>query len=239
MITKILIMAALAVNASLLFANPITAQSWLVADKEGKIIAAENIKEVRSIASITKIVSAMVILDAQQELDQFIKPYTRRELIQLSMVRSDNTAADTLCKHYPGGYTNCVYAMNVKAQALGLTHTRFVDATGLGQGNVSTAEELIKLVQAAAEYPELVQSSKMTEVKIQLKKRWLIFRNTNPIIGRRHEFVISKTGWIRASGGCIVMMLDTDVGRRIVIVLGSKNTHTRIPEAEFIAQIPN
>lgn len=239
MITKILIMAALAVNASLLLANPITAQSWLVADKEGGIIAAENIKEVRSIASITKIVSAMVVLDAQQELDQFIKPYTRRELIQLSMVRSDNTAADTLCKHYPGGYTNCVYAMNVKAQALGLTNTRFVDATGLGQGNVSTAEELIKLVQAAAEYPELVQASKMTEVKIQLKKRWLIFRNTNPIIGRRHEFVISKTGWIRASGGCIVMMLDTDVGRRIVIVLGSKNTHTRIPEAEFIAQIPN
>lgn len=239
MIHRLLLFAALTALSPFVLANKITAHSWLVADQEGRIIAAENIKEVRSIASITKIVSAMVVLDAQQELDQFIKPYTRRELIQLSMVRSDNTAADTLCKHYPGGYANCVYAMNVKAQALGLINTRFVDATGLGQGNVSTAEELIKLVQAAAEYPELVQASKMTEVKIQLKKRWLIFRNTNPIIGRRHEFVISKTGWIRASGGCIVMMLDTDVGRRIVIVLGSKNTHTRIPEAEFIAQIPN
>ncbi|NBP58420.1 hypothetical protein EBU71_18180, partial [bacterium] len=68
---------------------------------------------------------------------------------------------------------------------------------------------------------------------------WLVFNNTNPIIGKRHDFIISKTGWIRASGGCIVMMLDTDIGRRIVVVLGSKNTHTRIPEAEFIALIKN
>jgi len=239
MIYRYLLFAVLTAFSTFSLAEKITAQSWLVADEHGDIIAAENIKEVRSIASITKIVSAMVVLDAQQELDQFIKPYTRKELIQLSMVRSDNAAADTLCRHYPGGYANCVYAMNVKAQALGLNNTRFVDATGLAQGNVSTAEELIKIVQAAADYPELVQASKMAEVKIQLKKRWLIFRNTNPIIGRKHEFVISKTGWIRASGGCIVMILDTDVGRRIVIVLGSKNTHTRIPEAEFIAQIRN
>ena len=69
-----------------------------------------------------------------------------------------------------------------------------------------------------------------------MKKRWFFFNNTNPIIGKRHEFIVSKTGYIRASGGCIVMMLDTEIGRRIVVVLGSKNTHTRIPEAEFIAK---
>ena len=63
-----------------------------------------------------------------------------------------------------------------------------------------------------------------------------MFRNTNPIIGQQHNFIVSKTGYIRASGGCIVMMLDTDIGRRIVVVLGSKNTHTRIPEAKFIAE---
>jgi D-alanyl-D-alanine carboxypeptidase len=62
-----------------------------------------------------------------------------------------------------------------------------------------------------------------------------VFNNTNPIIGKRHNFIVSKTGYINASGGCIVMMLDTDIGRRIVVVLGSKNTRTRIPEAEFIA----
>lgn len=234
----LLIVAVLATNQSVL-SQTITAQSWLVADAEGNIIAAENVKEIRSIASITKIMSSMVVLDANQDLDEFIKPYTRRELIQLSMVRSDNLAADTLCKYYPGGYANCITAMNIKAAQLGLKNTYFADATGLNSENKSTAEELIKIVQEASKYTELVHASRMTAVKIQLRKKWLVFNNTNPIIGKRHDFVISKTGWIRASGGCIVMMLDTDIGRRIVIVLGSKNTHTRIPEAEFIAQIKN
>lgn len=239
MIIRFVILAVLAVLSSSALANKITAQSWLVADQEGKIIASENIKEIRSIASITKIISSMVVLDANQDLDEFIKPYTRRELIQLSMVRSDNRAAEMLCRNYPGGYNECIIAMNAKAQSLGLKNTKFVDATGLGVENKSTAEELIKIVIEAGKYSELVHASRMNSVKIELKKKWLIFNNTNPMIGKRHDFIISKTGWIRASGGCIVMMLDTDVGRRIVIVLGSKNTHTRIPEAEFIAQIRN
>jgi D-alanyl-D-alanine endopeptidase (penicillin-binding protein 7) len=100
--------------------------------------------------------------------------------------------------------------------------------------NVSTAEELVDIVQEASKYPLIVQSSKLSEVKIKKRKKWLVFRNTNPIIGKRYDFVVSKTGYITASGGCIVMMLDTDVGTRTVVVLGSKNTHTRIPEAEFV-----
>jgi D-alanyl-D-alanine carboxypeptidase len=239
MINKLILVIVITMMSSFAFSNPITAQSWLVADAEGNIVASENTREVRSIASITKIMSAMVVLDANQDLDEFIKPYTRRELIQLSMVRSDNRAADTLCRHYPGGYSNCITAMNLKAQSLGLVNTKFVDATGLGVMNVSTALELVKIVQESSKYAELVHASRMSAVKIQIRKKWLVFNNTNPIIGKRHEFIISKTGWIRASGGCIVMMLDTDIGRRIVIVLGSKNTHTRIPEAEFIALIKN
>lgn len=237
MIRRVIIFAALTALSPFVLANKITAHSWLVADQEGRIIAAENIKEVRSIASITKIISSMVVLDANQDLDEFIKPYTRRELIQLSMVRSDNRAAEMLCRHYPSGYAECVRAMNAKAESLGLKNTKFVDATGLGNDNKSTAEELIKIVLEASKYTELVHASRMSSVRIELKKKWLVFNNTNPIIGKRHEFIISKTGWIRASGGCIVMMLDTDIGRRIVVVLGSKNTHTRIPEAEFISQI--
>jgi len=175
------------------------------------------------------------VLDADQDLDQFIKPYTRRELIQLAIVHSDNRASEMLCQNYPGGRTECVKAMNAKSKKLGMINSRFVDPTGLGVMNVSTAYDLIKLVKAAQYYPEIREASGMSEVKIKIKKKWLIFKNTNPIIGKRHDFIVSKTGWIRASGGCIVMMLDTDVGRRIVVVLGSKNTHTRIPEAEFIA----
>ena len=216
-------------------AVPITAQSWLVADGTGKIIQGENTKEVRSIASISKLMTAMIVLDAKQDLDEYIKPYTRRELMQLAIVNSDNKAADTLCNNYPGGKPSCVKALNKKANLLSLPNTRFIEPTGLSVFNVSTAEELVKIVITASHYPEIVQASKTSQVKIQIRKKWLVFNNTNPIIGKRHDFIVSKTGYIRASGGCIAMMLDTDVGRRIVIVLGSKNTHTRIPEAEFIA----
>lgn len=213
----------------------ITATSWLVADETGKIIQGENTKEVRAIASISKLMTAMVVLDARQDLNEKINQYTRKELLQLSLVHSDNKATDVLCNFYPNGKEQCIRAMNAKAHNLGLDNTKFVEPTGLSVFNVSTAEELIKLAQAASEYPEIISASKTSEIKIKIKRKWLIFRNTNPIIGKRHDFIVSKTGYIRASGGCIVMMLDTDIGRRIVVVLGSKNTHTRIPEAEFIA----
>ena len=218
-----------------IYAEKITATSWLVADQSGHVIQSENINQQRSIASITKLMTVMVILDSGADLNTYIKPYTRRELIQLAMVRSDNRASERLCEYYPQGRDACIRAMNHKAKELGMTNTRFVDPTGLGVLNVSTANDLIKLVQAAKDYPEIVTASSTSQVKIKRKKRWVVLNNTNPIIGKRHDFIVSKTGWIRASGGCIVMMLDTDVGRRIVVVLGSKNTRTRIPEAEFIA----
>jgi D-alanyl-D-alanine carboxypeptidase len=214
----------------------ITATSWLVADGNGKVIQGENTTQIRSIASISKLMTAMIVLDANQDLDEFIKPYTRRELLQLAIVHSDNKATDLLCNNYPGGRYECIRALNSKANSIGLFNTRFTEPTGLSVFNVSTAEELVKMVIASSQYPEIVRASKTSEVKIKIKRKWLIFRNTNPIIGQRHDFIVSKTGYIRASGGCIVMMLDTDVGRRIVVVLGSKNTKTRIPEAEFIAK---
>lgn len=213
---------------------PITATSWLVADEDGHVIQGKNIEQQRSIASITKLMTVMVVLDAEQDLTEFIKPYSRWELIQLAIVKSDNRASELLCDNYPGGRHSCIQAMNIKAQTLGLTKTKYIDPTGLSIMNVSTAEELIKIVLESAKYPKIVQASNISQVKIKSKKTYLLFNNTNPIIGKRHDFVVSKTGYIRASGGCIVMMLDTDIGRRIVVVLGSKNTRTRIPEAEFI-----
>lgn len=235
MIRKFLLPVLLAFSTSVL-ANKITASSWVVADGNGTVIQSENPDQQRSIASITKLMTVMVVLDAHQDLTEFIKPYTRSELIQLAMVKSDNNAAQLLCNNYPGGKDKCVRAMNAKARQLGLVKTKYTEPTGLSVMNVSTAEELIKIVMAAQTYPEIVSASKTSQVKIKRKKKWLVFHNTNPIIGKRHDFIVSKTGYIRASGGCIVMMLDTDIGRRIVVVLGSKNTHTRIPEAEFIAK---
>ena len=125
--------------------------------------------------------------------------------------------------------------MNIRVGILGMTNTKFTEPTGLSVFNTSTAEDLIKLVMTASSYPQIVEAAKTPQGKIKLKKKWFVFNNTNPIIGKRYDFIVSKTGYIRAAGGCIAMMLDTSIGRRIVVVLGSRNTHTRIPEAEFIA----
>lgn len=236
MLKKIITILCMVLSSTAI-GKEITAVSWLVADEEGQVLDSENMYQHRSIASITKLMTAIVVLDANQDLDKYIKPYTRRELLQLAIVHSDNRAAESLCIHYPGGRDNCIRAMNEKARYLGMIKTNFVDPTGIGNENSSTAYDLIKLVRASQFYPEIVKASQMSEVKIKLRKKWLVFRNTNPIIGKRHEFIVSKTGYIRAAGGCIVMMLDTDIGRRIVVVLGSKNTKTRIPEAEFIAKL--
>ena len=178
--------------------------------------------------------TVIVVLDAHQDLSEQLGKFTRQQLIDMALIKSDNQAARTLCDNYPEGSPACIRAMNSKARILGMPNTNFVEATGLSVMNVSTAKELIKLVKAASGYPEIVQAADTSEVKIKVRNKWFVFHNTNPIIGKRHKFIVSKTGYINASGGCIVMMLDTDIGKRIVIVLGSKNTHTRIPEAEFI-----
>ena len=213
----------------------ITAESWLVADEKGTVINSVNIDQQRSIASITKLLTVMIVLDANQNLNQKIKPYTRQQLIDLALIRSNNLASEKLCQNYPGGRSSCVHAMNNKAAELGMHHSKFVDPTGLGIDNVSTAWDLIRLVQAAQTYPKIVAASKTSSMKFKHKKKWRTYNNTNPIIAKGYNFYVSKTGWITASGGCIVMMLDTALGKRIVILLGSKNTRTRIREAELIA----
>lgn len=221
---------------------PITAQAWLVADKDGKKIDGNNTEEVRSIASITKLMTVMVVLDSNQDLEEIIstkhlgKKLSRRELISLAIVKSDNTAAKILCEKYMSGFKGCIEAMNDKARSLEMSSTHYTDPTGLFNDNVSTAEDLVKLVIAASKYPIIVEDSKKDKVAIPInKKKTAYFNNTNRLVHEGYEFVVSKTGWITKSGGCIVMMMETVNGIRTVILLGSKNTKTRIPEAKLLA----
>ena len=213
----------------------ITAKSWILADDANNIIQSKNIAEQRSIGSITKLMTVMVVLDAQQNLKELLGSLNRQNLIQFTLIKSDNNAARVLCDNYPGGNIACISAMNRRAQSLGMAHTNFVEPSGLNIMNVSTAEDLLRLVLAAKEYPQIVQASRTTNLKIHLKKSYLIIRNTNPTIAHDPDnFWVSKTGFINAAGGCIVIMKDTPLGRRVVVVLGSQNTRTRIPEAETI-----
>jgi D-alanyl-D-alanine carboxypeptidase len=217
------------------FAMNITAHSWLETDYSGNLIEGSNITEVRSIASITKLMTVIAVLDNEPNMQEKIGKFTREQLIQLALVKSDNEAAKVLCDNFPGGKFMCVKYMNEKAHSLGMLRTKFVEPTGLSPMNISTALDLLSLVFEASNYPEIVKASQTAVLSIKVGKKTLHFNNTNPIVGKRHNFIISKTGTTNAAGGCIVMMLDTNVGRRIVILLGSKDGKVRIPEAEFIA----
>ncbi len=220
--------------ASNAFAVNITAQSWLETDDQGNLIEGYNITEVRSIASITKLMTVMAVIDNNQNMQQKLGKYTREQHIQLALVKSDNNSAKVLCDNFPGGRFKCIRYMNEKAIYLGMLRTKFVEPTGLSPMNISTALDLLKLVFESSHYSEITQASRTAVLTIKTGKQSQSFNNTNPIVGKRHSFIVSKTGTTNAAGGCIVMMIDTDVGRRIVIVLGSKNGKVRIPEAEFI-----
>jgi len=243
MIKKLIAILILATSSA--YADQtLTAQAWLVADINGKILEGSNMAEVRSIASITKLMTAMVVLDSGQSLTEVIpkklynKQLTRETLIDLAIVKSDNNAAKMLCDYYPGGYNKCIDAMNYKAVALQMDNSTFTDPTGRMHTNVSTAHDLIKLVFAASTYPLIVEASNMDAVRWNIsKKKTAEFRNTNSLVGHGYKFLVSKTGFINKAGGCIVMMIDTANGIRTVVLLGSKNTKTRIPEAKMLSML--
>lgn len=235
------------------YADPITAKSFLVTDSTGKVILEKNADEVMPIASITKLMTVIVVLDQEQDLDEevkinnslrskyhtrlpkTVKSLSRHTLINLALVKSDNLAAYTLCQHYPGGVSSCMQAMNQKAEEMNLVNTVYVDPTGLDEGNVSTARELAQVIMLARYYSVIKDASAMAEVKIQVKRKWWQFPNTNPMVRNGEELLVSKTGYIHASGGCIAMLSVTKVGERVIIVLGSKSVRTRIPEAREIS----
>jgi D-alanyl-D-alanine endopeptidase (penicillin-binding protein 7) len=242
MIKKLITILSLTTSSA--FAIPLTAQSWLVTDYNGVLLEGFNTTEIRSIASITKLMTVMVVLDSGQSLTEIIpkklynKQLTRETLIDLAIVKSDNNAAKLLCEYYPGGYNSCINAMNNKAHSLQMNQSKFTDPTGLLDTNVSTAEDLTKLVFAASKYSIIIQASNMDAVRWPLNKKKIVeFKNTNNLVGNEHNFLVSKTGWINKSGGCIVMMIDTVYGIRTIVLLGSKNTKTRIAEAQMLAQI--
>lgn len=230
-------MRALILSALLLvgnaFAYNITAQSWLETDDQGNLIEGYNITEVRSIASITKLMTVIAVIDNNQNMQEKLGKYTREQHIQLALVKSDNNSAKVLCDNFPGGRFKCIRFMNERANYMGMLKTKFVEPTGLSPMNISTALDLLTLVFEASRYPAIVKASQTAILNIKVGKKIVSFSNTNPAIGRRYNFIVSKTGSTNAAGSCIVMMVDTDAGRKVVILLGAKSGK-RIPEVEYI-----
>jgi serine-type D-Ala-D-Ala endopeptidase (penicillin-binding protein 7) len=242
MFVKFFISAILLLANYPIFAANILAKSWLIADGDGNILESENIEVKQPIASITKLMTAMIVLDANENMTSEIPgkrlrglAVNRQQLLDLAVIKSDNQAADMLCKIYRRGYAGCIEDMNHKAKILGMYDTEFRDSTGLNNGNVSTARDLIILLKATEKYSEIVYASNQAvgEIVNKRKRKWAIWRytNTNPLVAK-YNVIVSKTGYVRLSGGCLVMSAVINGQKRLFVVLNSKTTRTRIHDME-------
>jgi serine-type D-Ala-D-Ala endopeptidase (penicillin-binding protein 7) len=218
----------------------------------------KNSEQVAPIASITKLMTAMVVLDAVQSLDEQVSvgvedldmlkgtrsrlrigmAFTRSEMLKLALMASENRAASALARSYPGGTAAAVAAMNAKAQALGMTSTKFFDPTGLNSDNVSTAQDLVKMVAAARNYSLIHEYTTTGTHSVDgWNGRELRFNNTNPLVRNASwEIGVSKTGFINEAGRCLVM--EATINRRpvIIVLLDSVGKRTRIGDANRIKQ---
>lgn len=204
---------------------------------------------VMPIASITKLMTALVVVESNAALDAWLpvverdfaasanaysrirleSEATRRDLLHVALMSSENRAAYLLARHHPEGYAAFIAAMNAKAEELGMVDTQFVDSSGLSDANVSTARDLLKLVNAAFEYPLIRELSTSPGGRVQFRQpRYsLQFGNTNRMVHSESWGVeLSKTGYLRAAGRCLVMVAELAGEPRVVILLDSLGTRT-------------
>lgn len=229
----------------------------LIYDENGaRALYSKNADTIAPIASITKLMTAMVVLDAQLPLDEEISisvqdidtlkgthsrmhpgmTLTRGELLRLALMSSENRAAAALARTYPGGTPAAVAKMNEKAHELGMRNTRFLDPTGLNSGNVSTAQDLVKMVQAAQGY-ELIHRFTTTSSHIVdvAGYRPMRFNNTNPLVkSTSWDINVSKTGYISEAGRCLVMQANIKQRPVVIVLLDSNGKQTRVGDANRI-----
>jgi len=242
-------------------ANPIhdpklKSSSVLVMDQsDSSILYSRNSDVALPIASITKLMTSLVVLDARQPLDELIQiadsdrnlpkgdfsrlsvgaTLTRGDLMHLALMSSENRAAHALANNYPGGMPAMVAAMNAKAVALGMTHSHFVDPTGLSSQNVASPEDLCKLVIAASHNATIREYSTDQRYAVKVRRHVVEFHNTDNLVANpTWNIVVQKTGYITEAGKCLVMAAVID-GRSVVIVLlDSMGKYTRVADAKRI-----
>jgi D-alanyl-D-alanine endopeptidase (penicillin-binding protein 7) len=250
-------LAGTATSPSKIASKPdVKSNAVLVIDAaNSSVIFARQADTAVPIASITKLMTALVVLDAKQPLDESIKivaddrtgdlggrsrlevgtTLTRGELLHLALMSSENHAAHAIGRSYPGGIEACVQAMNAKAKALGMTSAHFVDPTGLSSRNIASPADLSKLVIAAAQDQTISAFSTDSEHSVRVGKRVVEFRNTNTLVSKpTWNILVQKTGYISEAGKCLVMKTVIQ-GRTVVIVLmDSFGKYTRVADASRI-----
>ncbi len=228
----------------------------LVQDQEtGEILYGKNAGAVAPIASITKLMTAMVVLDAGLDLEEVItisnedmdsllgtrsrlKPgasLSRDELLRVALMASENRAAAALGRTYPGGIEAFTRAMNLKAQMLGMNGSHFGDATGLSSANVASAADLVKLVRAAHRYELIRRYTTLTEYAVQVSGRPLAYRNTNRLVANGNWHIgLSKTGFTNDAGRCLVLQATLAERQVIIVLMDSWGKLSRIGDANRV-----
>jgi D-alanyl-D-alanine endopeptidase (penicillin-binding protein 7) len=228
---------------------------YVLDESDSSVLAARGEHIPVPIASITKLMTALVVLEAGQPMDEMLTirsddvrgtaggssrlapgaRLSREDLLHLALMSSENRAAHALCRNYPDGKAACVQAMNDKAAALGMSTAYFADPTGLSSRNVASPEDLAKLVLAAGENPTIRDYSTDADHTVYVNRQRLDYRNTNRLVGNpAWEVNVQKTGYTSQAGRCLVMQAVID-GRQVVIVLlNSWGTLTRIADAKRI-----
>jgi serine-type D-Ala-D-Ala endopeptidase (penicillin-binding protein 7) len=223
--------------------------------QSGEVLYGKNANAVTPIASITKLMTAMVVLDAGLDLNETItissedmdslrgtrsrlKPgasLSRDELLRVALMASENRAAAALGRSYPGGIEAFRGAMNHKAQMLGMTGSHFDDATGLSSANVSSAEDLVKLVRAAHQYDLIRSYTTMTGHEVHVAGRSLAYHNTNRLVANGSwQIGLSKTGFTNDAGRCLVLQAKLAERNVIIVLLDSWGKLSRIGDANRI-----
>ncbi|MFA7679649.1 MAG: D-alanyl-D-alanine endopeptidase [Pigmentiphaga sp.] len=216
------------------------------------VLFAKNEAAVLPIASITKLMTALVVVDAEQDLDEQLEitrddidylkntrsrlvvgtRLTRREMLHLALMSSENRAANALGRHYPGGLAAFVQAMNAKAKLLGMFETGFVEPTGLDSSNVSSPRDLVQLMKVASSRPLIRGFTTDTEYQVLVNGKVERFRNTNYLVSKPEwNISVSKTGFIREAGRCLVMLAQIDGRELAIVLLDSTGTLTRTADA--------
>jgi D-alanyl-D-alanine endopeptidase (penicillin-binding protein 7) len=228
----------------------------LVIDQEtDQVLLSKNPHAVLPIASITKLMTGLVVTEAHQSLDEVLTitqddvdtekgsssrllvgtQLTRGEMLHLALMSSENRAANALGRHYPGGLPAFVQAMNAKAQLLGMHDTRYVEPTGLSSNNQSSARDLAVLVKAAYQHPILRELTTSTDASVAVGRRQLQFHTTNGLVRNPSwEIGLQKTGYISEAGRCLVMQAQLAGRKLIMVLLDSAGKYSRIGDAERI-----
>jgi D-alanyl-D-alanine endopeptidase (penicillin-binding protein 7) len=234
-----------------------SAVALVLDQRSGEVLFEKNSRAVLPIASISKLMTAIVVLDAKLPLDEMLEiseadvdterftrsrlrtgtRLTRDELLHLALMSSENRAAHALGRHYPGGMPAFVAQMNHKAQELGMTSSGFVEPTGLSSSNVSSARDLALLVQAASRYPLIREYSTASALSVDTGRRTESYRNTNRLVDRSDwEIGVQKTGFISEAGNCVVMQARIASRPVVMVLLDAEQRAARVSDSLRIRQ---